>query len=137
MTVEENLSFGLEVKKLPREERHARISEALSMVSLTGFEKRFPHELSGGQQQRVALARALALQPRLLLLDEPLSNLDAELKGEIREQIRSIHQRLGITMIFVSHDPDDVQSLAHRAAVLKGGRILKVGTPQEVFTPNA
>lgn len=133
MTVGQNIAFGLEVQGLKRAERESRIREALDLVRMNGLENRYPHEISGGQQQRVALARALAVRPTILLLDEPLSNLDARLRDEIREELQALHRRLKITMIYVTHDQEDALTLADKVALLRAGRVEQVGTPQGLY----
>jgi ABC-type Fe3+/spermidine/putrescine transport system ATPase subunit len=133
MTVRQNVSFGLEVQGLTANERDERIDEVLSLVRLTGLEERYPHQISGGQQQRVALARALAIRPLMLLLDEPLSNLDARLRDEIRHELAELHSRLKITTIYVTHDQEDALTLASRIAIFNAGRIEQIGTPREVY----
>ncbi len=133
MSVGENIRYGLKNRGLTRKDQDEREQAALDMVQLSRLKNRMPHELSGGQQQRVALARALALHPKLILLDEPLSNLDARLRSEIREEIRNLHSNLGITMIYVTHDHDEALSLATRIGVLHQGRLVQVGTPSELF----
>ena len=138
MTVFENVAFGLKLQKLPKAEIEQRISEILGMVKLFGLEKRYPRELSGGQQQRVALARALVTRPTILLLDEPLSNLDAKLRVEMQVEIKRIQKELGITTIIVTHDHEEAVSLADRVIVMNAGQILQVGTPYEIFDhPNS
>jgi len=122
------------VRGWSRRDIAARVREALRLVRLEGLEDRRPTQLSGGQQQRVALARALAVQPKVLLLDEPLSNLDARLRLEMREEIRRLHQATGLTMLYVTHDQKEALSLADRIAVMNQGRIEQVGTPQEIYT---
>ncbi|MFD2638585.1 ABC transporter ATP-binding protein [Piscibacillus salipiscarius] len=131
MTVKENIQFGL--LKWSRKEKKARLQEVLELVNLEGYEKRYPYELSGGQQQRVALARALAPKPKLLLFDEPFSNLDADLQIKIREELRKILKTTGVTSIFVTHDQEDAQALADRIVILKNGQITDTGTPEEIF----
>jgi len=133
MTVAENVAYGLEVRKIPAAERRSRIGDALATVRMTEHAGRMPNRLSGGQQQRVALARALVIQPDLLLLDEPLSNLDARLRLEMREEIRRIHAETRITTIYVTHDQKEALSLADRMAVLRDGVIEQVGGPREVY----
>jgi len=133
MTVAENVGYGLDVRKVPAAERTARIDEALATVRMTDYAARSPNQLSGGQQQRVALARALVIKPDLLLLDEPLSNLDARLRLEMREEIRRIHAETRITTIYVTHDQKEALSLADRLAVLRDGVIEQVGAPREVY----
>jgi putative spermidine/putrescine transport system ATP-binding protein len=129
----DNVSFGLRVRKVPAATRRARALELLELVGLPAHAGRYPHELSGGQQQRVALARALALEPRVLLLDEPLSALDAKVRVSLREEIRRLQLDLGITTVFVTHDQEEALSVADRVAVLRDGRLEQVGPPAEVY----
>ncbi|NKC34143.1 ABC transporter ATP-binding protein [Roseomonas sp. BU-1] len=133
MDVAQNLSFGLEMRKIPAAERAARVTRALAMVRLEAFARRKPRELSGGQQQRVALARALVIEPSILLLDEPLSNLDANLREEMRNEIRDIQQRLGITAVFVTHDQSEALAICDRIAVMRLGVLEQLGTPFEIY----
>jgi putative spermidine/putrescine transport system ATP-binding protein len=133
MTVAANVAFGLEMRKLPKAETAQRVAEALAMVRLGELGARRPRELSGGQQQRVALARALAIRPSILLLDEPLSNLDAKLREEMRNEIRDIQRRLGITTLFVTHDQVEALSMCDRVAVMRAGELIQVGTPLEIY----
>jgi putative spermidine/putrescine transport system ATP-binding protein len=133
MTVAANVAYGLRVRKLGKAEREERVREALTLVGLEGYAERRPRQLSGGQQQRVALARALAIRPAVLLLDEPLSNLDAQLRREMRVELRAIQRRIGTTMVFVTHDQEEALALSDRIAVLNGGRIEQLGTPDEVY----
>ncbi len=133
MTVEENIRFGLKAQGLPKPLQDERLRESLDLVRMSDFRNRYPHEISGGQQQRIAVARALALQPRILLLDEPLSNLDARLRDGIRNELRELHGQLGITIIYVTHDQDDALALATRMALLDAGRIVQQGTPEELY----
>ena len=133
MTVAANVAYGLKLKKLGSAEVAARLGEGLRKVNLTGFESRYPGQLSGGQQQRVALARALVLNPDILLLDEPLSNLDAKIRVQVRAEIRKLQQELGITTIYVTHDQEEALSLSDRVAVMKDGRVLQVGAPKELY----
>jgi putative spermidine/putrescine transport system ATP-binding protein len=133
MTVAQNVGFGLQVQRASSVEIRSRIEESLELVRLTGFDQRYPHELSGGQQQRVALARALAIRPSIILLDEPLSNLDARLREEIRLELSTLHARLGITMVYVTHDQDDALTLATKMAILNHGRVEQEGTPRELY----
>src|SRR5882724_6288361 len=133
MTVEANVAYGLKLRKLATAEIAARLAEGLRKVNLTGFESRYPGQLSGGQQQRVALARALVLNPDILLLDEPLSNLDAKIRVQVRAEIRKLQQELGITTIYVTHDQEEALSLSDRVAVMKDGRVLQVGIPKELY----
>jgi putative spermidine/putrescine transport system ATP-binding protein len=133
LTVDENVGFGLKMRRKPRAEIAQAVREALRIVRLDDVGSRLPRQLSGGQQQRVALARAIAIRPRLLLLDEPLSNLDAKLRDEMREEIRRIQRAVGITTIFVTHDQLEALALADRMAVMDQGRIVQVGTPTEIY----
>jgi putative spermidine/putrescine transport system ATP-binding protein len=130
MTAAGNVGFGLEMRSLPRAERDARVAEALAMVGLAALADRYPARMSGGQQQRVALARALVIRPELLLLDEPLSNLDAGLRVEMREEIARLRRAAGITTLFVTHDQEEALALADRVAVMQSGRIVEVATPE-------
>jgi iron(III) transport system ATP-binding protein len=132
-TVAENVAFGLKLRKLARAELEARLSRALEAVRLTPLRDRYPFELSGGQQQRVALARALAVEPRILLLDEPLSNLDAHLREEMRFEIRRVHDELGITTVYVTHDQGEALVTADEVAVMKGGIVQQLGSPEDIF----
>jgi len=133
MTVFDNVAYGLKMRHAGRDEIRRRVGDALAMVDLTGLEARKPAALSGGQQQRVALARALVYEPRLLLLDEPLSNLDAKLRKDMRSEIRSLHKRLGITMVYVTHDQEEAASMADRIALMHRGRIVQTGTPRQIY----
>ena len=133
MTVTENVRFGLAVRRLPRDQQERRISEVLELVHLKPLAHRKPNQLSGGQQQRVALARALAVEPACLLLDEPLSNLDARLRQEMRGEIRRICKSSGVTTIYVTHDQKEALSVADRIAVMKSGRIEQTGTPSDLY----
>ncbi len=133
MNVEDNVAFGLKIAGMPAEQRRARVDEMLKLIGLTGFGKRFPFEMSGGQQQRVALARALAPKPRMLLLDEPLSALDAKIRVSLRQEIRSIQRDLGITTIFVTHDQEEALSISDRIVVLNAGSVDQFGTPFDVY----
>jgi iron(III) transport system ATP-binding protein len=133
MTVVQNVAYGLHVRGLGRSEIQARVAKALKLVRMEGFEDRRPTQLSGGQQQRIALARALVIEPRVLLLDEPLSNLDARLRDEMREEIRRMHGETGLTMVYVTHDQKEALALADRLAVMENGRLVQVGRPLEVY----
>jgi len=133
MTVAENLSFGLQARRTPAAEQRRRCAEVLAMVRLEGLEKRFPRELSGGQQQRVALARALVIEPSVLLLDEPLANLDAALRDEMRFFIRDLQQRVGITSVYVTHDQAEAMVMSDRIVVMSQGAIAQVGSPHEIY----
>jgi putative spermidine/putrescine transport system ATP-binding protein len=132
MTVFDNVSFGLTLKPLSKGEIRKRTDAMLKLVQLTGYEDRYPGQLSGGQQQRVAIARALVLHPRLMLFDEPLSNLDAKLRVEMRAEIKQIHAALGLTSIYVTHDQAEALSLSDRIVVLRNGKLMQSGTPQEI-----
>src|SRR5688572_12417035 len=137
MTVAQNIAFGLKVR--PRSERpsksdiDARVADLLALVQLEGYGKRYPSQLSGGQRQRVALARALAIEPRMLLLDEPFGALDAQVRRELRRWLRELHDRAGVTTVFVTHDQEEALDLADRVAILKDGELIQLGTPNEVY----
>lgn len=133
MTVRQNVEYGLKLRKMPAAERATRFREIEDLLSLQGLEARKPAELSGGQRQRVALGRALAIRPDILLLDEPLSNLDARIRLQLREEIRALQQRLGITAIHVTHDREEAMVMADRIVVLNAGRIEQVGTPVDLY----
>jgi putative spermidine/putrescine transport system ATP-binding protein len=137
MTARDNVGFGLRMRKLRTADRNRRAGELLDMVGLTDQAKKYPHQMSGGQQQRVALARALAIEPRVLLLDEPLSALDAKVRLQLREQIRSLQQRLGITTLFVTHDQEEALSMADRVGVMKDGRLEQVAVPSKLYAEPA
>jgi ABC-type Fe3+/spermidine/putrescine transport system ATPase subunit len=133
MTVAENVAFGLKIRRVKKEEIRRRVRNVLSYLQLEGLEDRYPSELSGGQQQRVALARALVVEPKVLLMDEPLSNLDARLRRKMRTEIRRLHADLGMTVIYVTHDQEEALVLADRIAVMQNGMLLQVGTPREIY----
>ncbi len=133
MTVEENVAYGLRMRRVPAAEARARVARVLELVGLVGQEGKYPHQLSGGQQQRVALARALVVEPEVLLLDEPLSNLDAKLRVRVREELRELQRRLGQTTVYVTHDQEEALALSDRIAVMNTGRVLQVGTPEEIY----
>src|SRR5258708_1374904 len=133
LSVEENIAFGLRLRRVPRQEIERRSAEVIRMVGLTGFEKRLPRELSGGQQQRVAFARSVIVRPQVLLLDEPLSNLDARLRLEMRSELSRLQRDLGITMIYVTHDQAEALALANRVVVMSAGKIAQAGTPEEIY----
>ncbi|EHR78504.1 ABC transporter ATPase [Thermococcus litoralis DSM 5473] len=133
MTVYDNISFGLKLRKLSKEEIKRRVSWALELVGLKGFEDRYPEQLSGGQQQRVALARALVIEPQLLLLDEPLSNLDAKIRERLRGEIKRIQKELGITTIYVTHDQEESMAISDRIAVMSVGKIEQIGNPLDLY----
>jgi iron(III) transport system ATP-binding protein len=134
MTVEENVAFGLQLRKLPREEVKRRVAEMLAVVKLDALAHRYPAELSGGQQQRVALARAIVVKPSVLLLDEPLSNLDANLREEMRFEIRRLHDEFRITTVYVTHDQAEAMATSDRIAVMNAGRIEQVDAPHLLYT---
>ncbi len=133
MSVDANIRFGLDMRGIQGEEADERVAEVLDLVKLEGLGKRMPNELSGGQQQRVALARALAIRPKLLLLDEPLSNLDAVLRKNVRVDIRELHERIGLTTVMVTHDQEEAMSMADRVAVMANGYVLQHDTPEVIF----
>ncbi len=133
MTVFQNVAYGLRLRGLGSEALRARVAEGLRKVNLVGLESRYPGQLSGGQQQRVALARALVLSPDILLLDEPLSNLDAKIRVQVRAEIRKLQQELGITTVYVTHDQEEALSLSDRVAVMREGRVLQLGVPRELY----
>jgi len=133
LTVAQNVAFGLEMRKLPKVEVDKRVEEALALVRLAGFGARLPRQLSGGQQQRVALARALAIRPDVLLLDEPLSNLDAKLRQEVRVEIRELQKQLGLTTVMVTHDQEEALTMADRLVVMNEGAVHQVGTQRDLY----
>jgi sulfate transport system ATP-binding protein len=133
MTVRENVAFGLRIRKRPKEQVNARVDELLALVGLTQWAEQRPHQLSGGQRQRMALARALAVEPRVLLLDEPFGALDATVRGELRRWLRRLHDEHGVTTVLVTHDQEEAMEVADRIAVLHAGRIEQVGAPREVY----
>lgn len=133
MTVFDNVAYGLKIRKLPKDEIRRRVREALELVRLEGLEGRYPTQLSGGQQQRIALARALVVEPKALLLDEPLSNLDAKLRIEMREELKRLQRNLNITTIYVTHDQEEAMVLSDRIAVMNWGKVVQVGSPEELY----
>jgi putative spermidine/putrescine transport system ATP-binding protein len=133
MTVADNIGFGLRVRKRPKDQIRKRVGELLELINLPDKGERYPYQLSGGQQQRVALARALAFEPQVLLLDEPLSALDAKIRVALRHEIRSIQRQLGITTVYVTHDQEEALSLSDRVVVMSEGRMEQVGTPFEIY----
>jgi iron(III) transport system ATP-binding protein len=133
LSVYENISYGLKIKKLSKQDINTRTGNVLELTELTGLENRAPNQLSGGQQQRVALARALVMEPKVLLLDEPLSNLDAKLREQMRIELRRIQHQLGITSVYVTHDQVEAMSLSDRIVVMNEGKIEQVGPPREVY----
>ncbi len=133
LTVFENIAYGLKVQRLPKAEITERVGRVLGLVEMEGFGKRTPDQLSGGQQQRVALARALIMEPKVLLMDEPLSNLDAKLREQMRYEIRRIQQQIGITSVYVTHDQVEAMTMSDRIVVMNEGRIEQVGSPTEIY----
>jgi sulfate transport system ATP-binding protein len=133
MTVHNNVAFGLSVRKRPKAEIEARVKELLGLVRLDGLADRFPSQLSGGQLQRMALARALAVQPKVLLLDEPFGALDAQVRGELREWLRRLHDEIHVTTIFVTHDQEEAMEVAEQIVVMNEGKIEQAGTPRELY----
>ncbi|WP_088347225.1 MULTISPECIES: ABC transporter ATP-binding protein [Rhodomicrobium] len=136
-TVFENVVFGLRIRKVPMEQARAQVEKALALVNLTGLGNRLPSELSGGQQQRVALARSLVVEPEILLLDEPLSNLDAKLREKMRSELKQLQRRTGITFVYVTHDQAEALALSDQIAVMHGGLLQQFGTPHEVYAKPA
>ena len=133
LTVEENVAYGLKARKTPAAEIRRRVNEALDLVQILPLAKRKPSELSGGQQQRVALARAFVIEPSVLLMDEPLSNLDAKLRVQMRSIIKKLQRRLGITTIYVTHDQEEALAISDRIAVMNQGQVMQIGTPREIY----
>ncbi len=133
LSVFENIAYGLNVQHKSREEIRNRVATVMELVELTGYENRQPNQLSGGQQQRVALARALVMEPKVLLMDEPLSNLDAKLREQMRSEIRRIQKRLGITSVYVTHDQVEAMTLSDQVVVMNQGKIEQAGTPTDVY----
>jgi putative spermidine/putrescine transport system ATP-binding protein len=133
LNVRQNIGFGLKMRGKPKAEIDRKVDEALNLVRLRGQENKLPGQLSGGQQQRVAIARAIVIEPPLVLMDEPLSNLDAKLRLEMRAEIRRIHNELGATTIYVTHDQDEALTMSNRIAVFNDGRVEQIGTPAEVY----
>jgi sulfate transport system ATP-binding protein len=133
MTVRDNIAFGLKIRKRPQAEVHARVDELLALVHLGGWADRYPAQLSGGQRQRMALARALAVQPRVLLLDEPFGALDATVRKELRDWLRRLHDEVHVTTIFVTHDQEEALEVAQQVAVINAGRIEQTGTPDDLY----
>ena len=133
MTVRENVAFGLTIRKRPKAEITARVDELLGIVGLAGYQQRYPSQLSGGQRQRMALARALAVQPRVLLLDEPFGALDANVRAELRHWLRRLHEEVPVTTVIVTHDQEEAMEISDRIAVMSHGRIEQVGAPRELY----
>lgn len=134
LTVAKNISFGLELKKMNKKEIRKRVEDTLALVHLEGYGDKYPSQLSGGQQQRVAIARCIVLEPRLLMLDEPLSNLDAKLRLEMRFELKSLHERLQITTVYVTHDQHEALALSDKIVVMKRGKVQQIDTPQEIYS---
>ncbi|MEF1285477.1 ABC transporter ATP-binding protein [Vibrio sp. M250220] len=134
MTVEGNIGFGLQMKKLAKQEIQRQVARVIELVDLKGKEKHYPHQLSGGQRQRVALARALVVKPRILLLDEPLSALDAKIRKHLRQQIRDIQKEMNLTTIFVTHDQEEAMIMSDRIFLMNKGEIVQTGSPEEIYT---
>jgi len=133
MTVYDNIAYGLRIRRISRNEITARVTKIMELVGLRGLEKRYPHQLSGGQQQRVALARALVVQPYVLLLDEPLSNLDAKLRVAVRTEIRKLQREINITIVYVTHDQEEALSISDFIALMSQGRLVQFGSPQDLY----
>lgn len=133
MTIFENVAYGLKLRKVPKPEIESRVKKVLELVQLPHLNDRFPNQLSGGQRQRIAIARALVTEPSILLLDEPLSNLDAKLRIELRDELKRLHKQLGVTTIFVTHDQEEALSLSDRIVVMSHGNIEQIGTPDEIY----
>lgn len=134
LTVFRNVAFGLELKKVPKNEIQEKVGHVLKMVHLEGYENKFPSQMSGGEQQRVAIARCIVLEPNLLMLDEPLSNLDAKLRNDMRYELKALHERLQVASIYVTHDQQEALALSDRIVVMKKGYIQQVGTPEEIYS---
>lgn len=133
MTVRKNIAYPLEIRRKPQSEIDTRVSEMLDLVQLKGFADRYPHQLSGGQQQRVALARALSFSPRVLLLDEPLGALDRKLRADVQEQLKDIHNRVGTTFIYVTHDQEEALTMSDRIVIMNRGKVVQLGSPVELY----
>lgn len=133
LNVQQNVAFGLKERGVPPSELNDRVAEGLRMVDLAGYETRMPRQLSGGQQQRVVIARAVVMRPRVLLMDEPLANLDAKLRIRLRRDLKQLQQTLGLTTVYVTHDQEEALSLSDRIAVMSSGKILQVGSPADIF----
>lgn len=133
LTIYENICYGLRVQKLPKDQLQERTKKVIDLMELKGMENRFPNQLSGGQQQRVALARAVIIEPKVLLFDEPLSNLDAKLREHMRDELRSLQKRLGITSLYVTHDQSEAMAISDKVVIMKDGNIMQIGSPQEIY----
>lgn len=134
MTVEENIAFGLKMKKIPKEQQKERIAEAVAMTQLTALTSRYPHQLSGGQQQRVAIARAIVNKPKVLLLDEPLGALDLQLRKNLQTELKHLQRTLGITFVYVTHDQEEAMMMSDRIVILNNGQVEQIGTPKEIYS---
>lgn len=133
LTARENVAFGLRVRKLSKHEVDTKLKDTFKLLQIEGLEKRYPREVSGGQQQRIALARALIVEPRLLLLDEPLSNLDARLRANLRHELRNFQKWLGITTIYVTHDQEEALFISDRIAIMNEGKLIQIGKPLDLY----
>jgi iron(III) transport system ATP-binding protein len=133
MSVQDNIAYGLRARRMPKSEIEPRVKDAIALMELQGHEKKSPPQLSGGQQQRVALARALVIRPKVLLFDEPLSNLDAQLRVRMRSEIRALQRQLGITSVYVTHDQEEAFSIADQVAIMNKGKLVQLGTPRELY----
>ncbi|RLG47111.1 MAG: ABC transporter ATP-binding protein, partial [Thermoproteota archaeon] len=133
MNVFDNIAYGLKIKGYKKDEILKKVREVLKLVKLEGLENRTPHQLSGGQQQRVALARAIVINPKVLLFDEPLSNLDAKLRLEMRAELKKLQRELGVTTVYVTHDQEEAMSISDRIAIMNQGKIMQIGTPREIY----
>jgi putative spermidine/putrescine transport system ATP-binding protein len=134
MTVYDNIAFGLKMHKMPSQQIRKRVDEMIQVIDLPNKMNAYPHELSGGQQQRVALARSLAIQPKVMLMDEPLSALDAKIRRNLRIELRSIQKKLGMTTVFVTHDQEEALTISDRVCVMNKGKIVQMGSPEEIYT---
>jgi len=133
LTIYENVAYGLKIHRMPKSEIQDRTVKVMELMQLNGMENRYPNQLSGGQQQRVALARAIIIEPKVLLFDEPLSNLDAKLREHMRDELRSIQKRLGITSLYVTHDQSEAMAISDKVVIMKNGDIMQYGSPQEIY----
>jgi len=133
LTARENVAFGLKARKLPKQEVEAKVKDTFKLLQIEGLEERYPREMSGGQQQRIALARTLIVEPRLLLLDEPLSNLDARLRTNLRHELRNFQKWFGITTIYVTHDQEEALAISDRIAIMNNGELIQVGKPLDLY----
>lgn len=133
MTVAQNIAYGLRVLRISKQEQKERVTAALSLVRLSGYERRMPNQLSGGQRQRVAIARAVVLQPKVLLLDEPLGALDLKLRQDMQKELKALQQQLGITFIYITHDQEEALNMSSRIVIMRNGRVEQIGTPEDVY----